>query len=1078
MVRDARGRRCDCASLNVVMLTAFSSSCCVPLVQGPTRGDSRRGIGRCASLYSPRPTPASFFRTGQLAVLTSVRSSSWNAGWLPRPTLLRSCSRCLGPPRRATLTQGFLPWAPLAMAVESPSCADAIDTIRASAAALSSPVLQPFCDATCTCLKYLDDVMTRAQAVVDAAVSGSDDDNRIADDDGDAMLSSSLDWSCRTVSACMKDIQLSNDGGAIQEAATLLPLYRQVIGAEKMLAIAAAHRVSTELMTSKQASTERRARLLAAHRFVLHQVGAVVHEHHEALRGDFVNLTMALRKLRPIAASLDAQHRLLAGLHRSPGHTLVLVPGRIQDICIPRNDKVVQTLCHIAAVRNGRVASVIVSSPGVGKSHLAWDLADALGSLDDPKFADAFLATSSGGIMQWKATCAELRGTRPCIITFNSGSRWGQQDIRLMCSDEKMSARPYLPLYLRVLWSLRCADGLSWDVFARHVESLLENGITAEDVIREAVAALREQPTLVIVEELNNIVGEWPEVAGGSPGEAAFMPVQASGADGHPSKPQANVIVDAPPCSPSTLDVYRHELCSWTGAETNLSVLFTAPYFGLIYDEVKHLLTAEEKLLVASRAAELEEAVDLVHLQDRETRLSSLSSGRRGSPYFVLSAVQLDFMNMDELAEYYFVPVLESIGSIRTGLPFKSSFDVPSDVTARALARLSGGHPRSAGFLRQKLVEAAAGPFWSSVVQPAWQRLSQDKAMQDLLFRLSRHPIAIVAALHHCKIFGSQPLEDLGTSCGTWEDLVSANLLTASIVTDDGEYLNPCLPPLYLLALLETWKLKKAELTSVRGTIESFTLVEGVLSALAVACGSRNSESAASSVWEYTALYADVTLTRVRAAAVALGRKCTSLVLPRDYAAVTLLQLYPGTTKYYTKANQPLLKKRLYNALRAVNVNEDAAANQMATILKLPPSELVSTVFKCLPEQMGFDSIKFLAPSASRTPDKADLVAVVKSNKFTGRAEEYVKVDEHVTKSLRLVKKSFGEHWGEWSTRVVLVVESNLRAAKKPLKLLSAAQSSKVIIVTAEDHLNVYGRGLSGFMADGPIMYDASLVKQ
>lgn len=61
---------------------------------------------------------------------------------------------------------------------------------------------------------------------------------------------------------------------------------------------------------------------------------------------------------------------------------------------------------------------------------------------------------------------------------------------------------------------------------------------------------------------------------------------------------------------------------------------------------------------------------------------------------------------------------------------------------------------------------------------------------------------------------------------------------------------------------------------------------------------------------------------------------------------------------------------------------------------------------------------------------------------------------------------------------MVLVVESNLRSAKSPRELLSAVESSNVIVITAQDHLNVYGRALSGFMADGPTLYSASLVRR
>lgn len=120
----------------------------------------------------------------------------------------------------------------------------------------------------------------------------------------------------------------------------------------------------------------------------------------------------------------------------------------------------------------------------------------------------------------------------------------------------------------------------------------------------------------------------------------------------------------------------------------------------------------------------MSEIVDPVLLEDCQKRLTSLSSGRRGSIFFVLSAVRLGFMDMEQLAKVYFLPLLQSRWLVLAGLPRKGAFDVPSEVSARALARLSGGHPRSAGFLRQQLKAASPGAVWSEVVQPAWEALA------------------------------------------------------------------------------------------------------------------------------------------------------------------------------------------------------------------------------------------------------------------------------------------------------------------------------------------------------------------
>lgn len=788
-------------------------------------------------------------------------------------------------------------------------------------------------------------------------------------------------------------------------------------------------------------------------------------------------------KACPVASSLASSERLPPGRQRSPGRILVLVPGRDPELCIPRDDKVVRTLVHVANVRNARVASAVVSSPGIGKSHLAWDVVNALESLDSPRYADAAMVS---GVPEWSDARDELQGTRPCIITFNSSSLWGRLDVKLLYFN--LSSQPeaaYLPLYLRVLWCLRCADNLGWAEFAQMVIQRLEAGTTTADVIiAEAQAALNEQPTLVIVEELNKVCGVWPESASRSPIDAllerddlakvASLPKVDKPQDVEDSDVQLNSAV-----STSILDVYRHEVCGWTGLSTAcVSVLFTAVHFGLIFDELKGRLSPEQKRIVDALITRVGEIVDPVLLEDCQTRLTSLSNKRRGSPFFVLSAVRLGFMDMKQLAKVYFLPLFESRWLMLAGLPRKGTFDVPSEVSARALARLSGGHPRSAGFLRQQLKAASPGAVWTEVVQPAWEALAQDEDTEALLADLLLTSVVIVAALHHCTVDGAKQVVDGGLA-PTWEALVSRNVLTVSNVSSLGTYKNPCMPPLYLLAFLELWEPNKEKLAERPGTGELYTNLDGIFSALAVVCGSRSSQGSPGYMWEYTALYADVALTRVRAAAQKWGPGSSGLKLPHDYAAVTLLQLYPGATKFYTKCRQRLLNEQLYNALNAVEVNEDAAANAIASILARPPSELVSTVFKCSPGQVGFDSIKFLAPAgSSESPNKADLVAVVKSNKFTGLAAGSFNIKQHVRKALRLVKKAFGSDWKEWSQRVVLVVESNLRGAKDPDKLLSAAQSSKVIIICEENHLDVYGRAISGFMADGPTLYGASLVKR
>lgn len=222
-------------------------------------------------------------------------------------------------------------------------------------------------------------------------------------------------------------------------------------------------------------------------------------------------------------------------------------------------------------------------------------------------------------------------------------------------------------------------------------------------------------------------------------------------------------------------------------------MLFTALYFGLVFVEVKGRMSVEQKRVIADMIAALGKTLDPRLLEACQTSLSSVSSGRRGSSFFVLSAVDFGFMDMDELAKVYFKPLFESEWLLRAGLLFKSTFEVPSDVPGRASVRMSGGHPRSADFLRHYLKLTSSGPAWSSVVRPASAALTQDDRTKTLMECLLVTPVVIVAALHHCAVRGPRPIVDgvLPPRRATWEELVSLNALTVSDANSAGVYTDP-----------------------------------------------------------------------------------------------------------------------------------------------------------------------------------------------------------------------------------------------------------------------------------------------
>lgn len=277
---------------------------------------------------------------------------------------------------------------------------------------------------------------------------------------------------------------------------------------------------------------------------------------------------------------------------------------------------------------------------------------------------------------------------------------------------------------------------------------------------------------------------------------------------------------------------------------------------------------------------------------------------------------------------------------------------------------------------------ATSKPVWTEVVIPAADALfdSSDGSVTPVLDGML---VAIVAAVHLCKIDCRQPVysNSMATGpCASWNALVSSNALTAAVPNSTGVIKNPSMPPLHLLALLSRWEERKRE-TVVRQDMKEFIRhVGGILDAfhhVVDACASRGSVSR---LWEYVAMYSDVALPRVRVASIEWSAASPGLRLPHDNTAVTLRALYPGTLTYNTKkVGQPLLESMPFNATRSVLVRTDEAANTMQSILSETAAVLVSTVFKCRPDEYGFDSFKFLLPGGGSTPpEKQELVALCK----------------------------------------------------------------------------------------------------
>lgn len=323
----------------------------------------------------------------------------------------------------------------------------------------------------------------------------------------------------------------------------------------------------------------------------------------------------------------------------------------------------------------------------MSKTLFVWDLAIALENLDDECYG---WFAGNLGFASWRKVTHSLKRTRLCIISFHGASAWSSSDWTFVSMSS--SGRPlavFLPIYTRMLWYLRCADCRSWTDFCSDVQDLLNaKATTVEDVIAEALAIFREQPTILVVEELSqvskDILGRsWRSPAGDA----------CSFEDEEPRELEVSLV-----------NAYRHELCTCTRLP-EVSVLFTAVSFGMLYSEL-HLNDSDVAKLDDSVADAVRLMRDAAVVE--QLLVSLRKSPRWGSPFFLLNAVEIGFVDINTLADDFFLPAFAR-AVIHTSLPANLTYQQPDATSARAFARLSGGHPRSASFLRQQLLSASSG---------------------------------------------------------------------------------------------------------------------------------------------------------------------------------------------------------------------------------------------------------------------------------------------------------------------------------------------------------------------------------
>eukprot|EP00170_Pyropia_yezoensis_P001987 contig_8469_g1991 len=714
-------------------------------------------------------------------------------------------------------------------------------------------------------------------------------------------------------------------------ALKLVLLWRQTLS-EKMQGLAELGLSASSRLNSRECSPAEGRRLAPTASLVLDFID-LMEVYHASLLPFEEQLRQLFAGDYPVAAMLNDQGTLLsAGLQRSASSVLATFPVREEDLAIPRDVEVVLTCAHLSRLtrlRDARAAWYLVSSPGMGKTHFLEDLSVVLGALGDIRYAEA---AARANLASWENTVSDLEGTRLCFVSFNGASLWGSWDEKFVKDVAAHPTKAFLPLYLRLLWCLRCAER-DWNWFVTQVQKILTvNPSLVDAIITQAMLALCEKPTIVAIEELNKVTPFQVPSIETSPAELECG-LNSTDPTTSPVSPLAPA--DATPTA-SLMNVYRHEVCTWTRLES-VTVLLTVPFPGLVLSEVRKLMSKNQTAALDTEVAELLLTAP-ASWERHSLMLTSLSSRLKGSPYFLLPAAKIGFLDVNEIADVYFLPIFREAVVIRTSHAWRSSFQQPAKLSA-----------------------------------------------------------------------------------------LSYNVLVGAVQASDGRFENPCMPPLFLVALMAQWR--SAPSIEADATATEFLRLKGVFDALSEMLDAADKGGAASRVWEFVSLYADVALTRLRAAAPAWTASSSGVSSPHDYRSITLMQLYPGSTAIYSAGERPLLDKVLLNAVPdAVMVNDSESTNTVLTILERDAAELASTVFKCTPEHAGFDSIKFLRRSgAAGKVTKEDLVAVCKSAKVTGNARSYLNLNKHVRKSLPLMEKVFGKWWDQWKGRAVAPREARRR---------------------------------------------------
>lgn len=811
--------------------------------------------------------------------------------------------------------------------------------------------------------------------------------------------------------------------------------------------------------------TRRKASLTAVHAF-LDGLRTRLLEYDERLRALVVELLTVLAARSPVTHEVASEGLLLpAGQQRAPQVTLMPQPARDERVLIARDTELVFTLVHLAKFTSTRVAWYLASSPGMGKTHFVWDLLEALADIDHDRFAQAAQAAQ---LPRWHTVVESLKHSRVCVVSFNGLCAWSSTDDGFIKTYEEAPMAVFLPIYLRIFWCLRCNDGCDFGTFCNLINKMLRsNAVTVDEICREALDVLKDQPTIIVVEELSKVPLFKAVYDGDSPAENIFMVVDTE------SRQSAAVQLSL---------LYRHELCTLTRSSL-ISMVFTTPCPGMLLQDVRALLDDSEQ---SDERAALDAEVDEIirKVSNASTAIDSLlvtsmsSRHRKGSPYYILCAVKVGFLDWRRIATVFFLPLFRGPRVVHMSEAYRSSYKQPARLSAEAFAWISGGHPRSAAVLRDKL-EESVGPVWSSVVVPAAEDLSDKSKLDDLLDDLLSVPVVVLAAVHNCTLNAELPLSsgiNLKGSFKTWDDLFADNILTDAVSNSAGAYKDPCMPPLFLVALLRKWNEQRSSLEESYSSPKDFIRLRDVMDALLSVYTCCDSTGGGGKVWEYVSLWADITLTRLRAASPVWSKPALGLLLPHDYESLTLSDLYPGTRTYHTGGPYPLLDTVLFNAVpEKVMVDDDAdadaALDSIPAVLARDTAVLVSTVFKCKPEQTGFDYLKFL-PS-----ETGELFAICTSCKYTGVSQRYLNIESDVRSSLMMMEGAFGDCWEQWKHRSILVVATNLRTAKKPKATakLAPTESSRVIIIGRDNHLAMYGRALSGFVGQGPALFGSTL---